>query len=554
MKPYVDLYNWDGMEFSTSIKDISKFEKNNPDIAVSVLYVMGKKINILRRSEYNIRRNKQVNLLLINDDKKRHYTAVKSLSRLLGSDTLKNTAKMHFCLNCLQAFPTIESRDKHHGYCKDHDAVKITMPTEAKKWLYYRDGQQQFKVPFAIYADFESLLVPIEDARFKKTKKLSKHVPCGWCTYNTFAYGDVADPLKVYRGEDRVTKFVNHLEDKVKRLYHTYPQRDMLPLTEVLKREHDEASKIHIYLKPFDDNENNCKVRDHCHYTGQYRGAAHNSCNIKYKIPSRILVIFHNLSGYDTHLFIRELGEKYDTQDIGCISENTEKYIIFNVKIKVPLGGMGYGDGEKYKTIEIRFIDSCRFMASSLDKLASNLNDEQCKNLCWFFNEDDTFQLMHRKGVYPYEYMDGWQRFEEIELPPKEAFYSKLNMKEGDNVTMGDYQDVYLSTDVLLLADVFETFQDVCLKNYKVDPAHFYSAPGLAWKAALKFTGIRLELLTDPDMHLMFEKGIRRGTTQAVHRYAKAKTNYMGDQYHPGVESSHPQYLDANNLYRRALR
>ncbi|XP_057297205.1 uncharacterized protein LOC130626118 [Hydractinia symbiolongicarpus] len=214
-----------------------------------------------------------------------------------------------------------------------------------------------------------------EDARETKTKKLSRHVPSRWCacTYSTFAYGDVPDPLTVYRGEKCVTRFVNHLEDEVKRLYNTYPQKDMKPLTEILKREHDEASKCHICMKRFDDGKNNYKVRDHCHYTGLYRGAAHNSCNLKYKIPSHIPIIFHNLSGYDAHLFIRELGEKYNMQEIGCIAEKTEKYISFNIKIKVPLGGMGYGDGEKYKKIEIRFIDSCRFMAPSKDKLASNL-------------------------------------------------------------------------------------------------------------------------------------------------------------------------------------
>ncbi|XP_057308120.1 uncharacterized protein LOC130646006 [Hydractinia symbiolongicarpus] len=169
--------------------------------------------------------------------------------------------------------------------------------------------------------------------------------------------------------------------------------------------------------------------------------------------------------------------------------------------------------------------------------------------------------------------MDGWQRFEKLELPSKEAFYRKLNMKgisnrnyayakevwnvitpEGDNVTMGDYNDIYLTIDVLLLADVFETFQDVYLDNYSLDPANFYSAPGLAWKAALKFTGIKLELLTDPDMLLMLEKGIRGGITQAVHRYAKANNRYMGDQYNLEVDSSYLQYLDANNLYGWSMR
>ncbi|XP_057292573.1 uncharacterized protein LOC130621288 [Hydractinia symbiolongicarpus] len=118
---------------------------------------------------------------------------------------------------------------------------------------------------------------------------------------------------------------------------------------------------------------------------------------------------------------------------------------------------------------------------------------------------------------------------------------------------MGDYHDIYLTTDVLLLVDVFETFGGVCLDNYKLDPAHFYSAPSWAWKAALKYTGIRLELLTDLHMLLMFEKCIRGGITQAVHRYAKANNKYMGDRYNQDEESSYMHYLDANNLYGWAM-
>ena len=149
---------------------------------------------------------------------------------------------------------------------------------------------------------------------------------------------------------------------------------------------------------------------------------------------------------------------------------------------------------------------------------------------------------------------------------PKEAFHSKLNMEgisekdyehaqqvwniitpEGDEKTLGDYHNVYLATDVLLLADVFENFRDTCLKHYELDPAHFYTAPMLAWTAALKITGIKLELLTDIDMLLMFEKGIRGGITQAVHRHAKANNKYMGDLFNLIEEISYLLYLDANN-------
>ena len=141
----------------------------------------------------------------------------------------------------------------------------------------------------------------------------------------------------------------------------------MTKLTDVRKREHEAAEKCHICLKEFNDPRNR-KVRDHCYYSGVYRGAAHNNCNLKYKIPDHIPIVFHNLSGYDAHLFIKELGRRFNKNDIGVIAENREKYISFSVKISVKLAGVKHKDGtEEHKNIQLRFIDSCRFMASSLD-------------------------------------------------------------------------------------------------------------------------------------------------------------------------------------------
>ena len=174
------------------------------------------------------------------------------------------------------------------------------------------------------------------------------------------------------------------------------------------------------------------------------------------------------------------------------------------------------------------------------------------------------YNLLIRKGIYPHEYLSSWDKSEESQLPPIEAFYSNLNMmnvseddyqhvqrvwKEFRICNLGEYHDLYLCTDVILLANVFEAFRDTCLEHYKLDPVHFYTLPGLAWKACLRKTRVRLELLTDPDMLLMFERGIRGGITQAVHRNAVVNNEYMGEVYNPKEESSYLQYLDANNLY-----
>ena len=165
--------------------------------------------------------------------------------------------------------------------------------------------------------------------------------------------------------------------------------------------------------------------------------------------------------------------------------------------------------------------------------------------------------------------MSEWDKFEETKLHPKEVFYNKLNMsgvssenyeharkvwKEFEIKNLGEYHDLYLKTDVILLANVFEAFREVCLKNYGLDPAHFYTAPGLAWEACLKKTKtkIRLELLLDPDMLLMFERVIRGGITQSVHRWTKANNPHM-NSFNPNDKTSYLQYLDANNLYGWAM-
>ena len=220
---------------------------------------------------------------------------------------------------------------------------------------------------------------------------------------------------------------------------------------------------------------------------------------------------------------------------IGVIAKNKEDYITFLINVEVDKY-IDKDGAECNKEIELRFRDTFKFMSSSLGSLINNL---ACGNNKFFGFEDyneSQYKLLIRKGIYPYGYIDDWDKFKETVLPPEEAFYSKLAMagvskedyehanrvwaKFGSN-NLEEYHNLYLCMDVILLADVFEAFRKVCLDNYGLDPAHFYTAPGLAWKACLKKTRIRLELLVDPNMLLMFERGIRGGITQSVNRWAK---------------------------------
>ena len=217
-------------------------------------------------------------------------------------------------------------------------------------------------------------------------------------------------------------------------------------------------------------------------------------------------------------------------------------------------------------------------MQDSLSNLVDNLSEVNNKNpeisydtlIKKFYNtyqkcnnDLNKFALLLRKGVYPYEYMDKWNRFKEESLPDKEYFYSELNKEHitGEDYAhaqivwdtfniknVGQYHDLYVQSDTALLADVFENFRDKCIEIYDLDPAHVLTAPGLAWQACLKKTEAELELLTDNDMLYMFEKGIRGGISQASYRYAKANNKYMKN-YDKNKESSFLIYDDANNLY-----
>ena len=306
------------------------------------------------------------------------------------------------------------------------------------------------------------------------------------------------------------------------------------------------------------------KVRDHCHYTGKYRGAAHNECNLNYRESKFTPVVIHNLSGYDAHLFIKNLG--LTAGNIDCIPNKEEKYISFTKNIEV---GSYINKKKETKPIyhKIRFIDSFKFMAASLDSLVNNLPEDAFNNLKKYYT-GDKLSLVKRKGVYPYEYMDSLERFKETKLPPKEAFYSKLNNESISDEDyahakkvwkvfkmkhLQDYHNLYNETDVLLLADVFENFRNICMENYKLDPAHYYTAPGLSWDACLKMTDVELELLTDIDMLLMVEKGVRGGVSMISNRYGKANNKYMGNKFNPSEPSKYLAYLDANNLYGAAM-
>ena len=443
----------------------------------------------------------------------------------------------------------------------------VKMPDEDNKILKFNNFHKQQPVPFVIYADFEAITEKISGCQPNNNKSYTeayqKHTDCGYGYKVVCCYDDkYSKPITIYRGEKAVYKFMEAMLDEVKYCKKKMKKEFNKPLR-MMKQDEEEfqkANECHICNIKYTNED--IKVRDHCHITGKYRGSAHQECNLKLRVKPeeiKIPVIFHNLRGYDSHFIMQEIGEivkkhtyinkngKETQMNINAFPNNMEKYMAFM------LGN------------HLTFLDSFQFMSSGLEKLVSNLPKKSLKYTSQKF-KGKKLDLMARKGVYPYDYMDSFDKFSE-KLPAKEEFYSVLNnehisdedYKHTQNVwntfslkNMGEYHDLYLKSDVLLLADVFENFRKTCLEYYKLDPCHYFTSPGLSWDAMLKMTNIKLELMTDIDMFQFIEKGLRGGISYIANRYGKANNKYM-KEYDEKAPSKYIMYLDANNLYGWAM-
>ncbi|CAH3171136.1 unnamed protein product [Porites lobata] len=555
-----------GFTFPVKIREITKFETINPDLpGINVFsFTLDNKFYPLRMALRDPQ--KSIDLFLYEENGKYHYSLIKNFSRLFRSQiTSRTNEPIHICKRCFTGFTKEELLQKHILYCTNNESVSVKMP-KSGSILHFKNYHKQIPIPFVAYADFECFTKPMNtccpNPEDSYNYNYQKHEPSGFCIFIKGVVDKRIKPItytKKEEDEDIAKIFVEKLSEATRGIYNDfYRRRKPLKLTQDEQKSFDKAKFCHICNKELLKD----KVRDHCHFTGQYRGAAHNKCKFMCKKPRILPVIFHNLQGYDAHLFIKHLARLEG--NLNCIPSTEEKYISFSKSIKV-------GEYEDYTGLtlpinfEIRFLDSFNFLQTSLANLVSNLQPDDFHNTKREFKKN--VDLLTRKGVYPYDYVSSLEKLSETQLPPKEEFYSKLNDEdiiEDDyqhaiNVwntfkckSLRDYHDLYLKSDVLLLADVFENFRKTCLKHYNLDPAHYYTSPGLAWDACLKETGQELQLLHDYDMLMMIEKGIRGGITHISKRYAEANNKYMKN-YNPNEKSTFIQYLDANNLYGWAM-
>ncbi|MFN9115765.1 MAG: hypothetical protein ACK5XN_37405, partial [Bacteroidota bacterium] len=436
-------------------------------------------------------------------------------------------------------------------------------------------------VPFVIYADGESILRKIKEEQEKNTMIYQNHQVNNLGCKFVSQYPEVLDDeYKEFHGENSMKEFLTYVFEMQNKCLGVLSSKNAKPMDKLTKSErfsYNAANNCHICGGGFKPKSKSMyKVRDHCHMTGKYRGAAHSSCNLAFNYKFfKLPIIFHNLRGYDSHFIFQYIGqfkdmfkpkeelkteeEKQEEQrqlNITCIPNTMEKYLAFTIEKCV-------------------FLDSAQFLAASLESLVEGLNKAKDEKLFKHFNHgfrnstDEVKQLLRQKGVFPYDWYDSNEKLNYDGLPSQKDFYNKLNECNisDDDYTRAqrvynlagcknfkDYLGLYLKCDVLLLADVFENFRVMTLKYYGLDACHYFTSPGLSFDAMLKMTKAKIECFEEgqEEMLDLIEKNMRGGISMISNRYAKANNEYMKN-FDPTEPKTWIMYLDANNLYGGAM-
>ena len=289
LKTQAEKYNWNGIEFPMKLEDIPKFEKNN-NVNVNVFGYDGK--NVYTRRLSKTEHKETANLFLYNE----HYGVVKNLSRLVSSQVSKRNNII--CIRCLNHFRTTKSLKKHLELCQNHDHQRHVYPNEHDKDVFFKQYQKMHRVPFVVYADFECFVEPTNNKIGKGTVQYQKHTPSGFCYTIKCKEESVYESKTVLytakeEGEDIGKKFVKCLEKDLEEVYKILKTNVPIKITE--QEEESFKNAVECYACGLDLKDD--RVRDHCHLTGKYRGAAHSKCNLRMRTPTFVPVLFHNLVG-----------------------------------------------------------------------------------------------------------------------------------------------------------------------------------------------------------------------------------------------------------------
>ena len=561
---YMGEWKFKDADFPMSLNSIIHFEKaNRVNISVYTVDSDGKTPVPARVSQ---QRFDETILLFLHQG---HYSLIKSFSRFVGGQRF-------VCSLCLTSYVNRECFNRHCQDCRSLNPAgsRCAVPKRCPgppgdnlgrpSCTRFTNYAAQKRLPVVIYADFEASLEHVDPAAAagNKTPRGAVAVHCP----NSFRLTIVSDvdlgiPLDyAYTGTDCDVKFIELLVKDLERiitakLQSLAEQHSKPVLTAAEEAAFQQASVCRFCNLGLNGDD---KVRDHCHFTGRYEGAAHFKCNIKshqlFKGKPKIPVLFHN-ANYDMRCFMSAFrkikGDENLVKSMGGVPCNMEVFKCLNINSFV-------------------ILDSYAHLSSSLSKLIENLPEERKQRLRSILKPDQEhlFPLICQKGQYPYEHIKSVERLD-IRLTDlhREHFDSQLTLsKLSDDewayvqrvissfglTTFREYHDLYLKIDVYGLADVFEYYRELSMDTYGLDPAHFIGLPSFTWQAGLKYTHVELENICDLDMYLFLEKWKRGGISVISHKYAKANNPLLPD-YDPTEESSYLLQLDANNLYGWAM-
>ncbi|XP_070170883.1 uncharacterized protein [Polyergus mexicanus] len=416
---YTTVLNLKGVKFPMSLNKITRFERIN-DISINVYTVRSKKegkggCRVVPLRLTDDKKDRHVNLLYFNDTTRRddatHFAWIKNLSRLVGSQLSGRRHKSHICDRCMHYFRTSDKLSAHSVDCGRMNECAIVLPTKDDKWLEFRNYSRKERLPFVVYADLECVLKKKEERRTSNTSIVQHHEVYSAGYYARCALDGVSSTYRAYRGENCVLWFVKELHDLALRAK-TILDIDA-PMTNLTSDEWERfinATRCSICEKPFELGD--ARVRDHCHLTGRYRGPAH--------------------SNYVANAF---------PGSVEILPITKETYISFTKNVED-----AWDEGRFGKRLKLRFVDSFKFLSASLEKLASYLDKSELRIARSEFSDlsDADFELLARKGVFPYEYVDDVDKLLETRLPPREAFYSSLT---GDAISESDYARAIRSYD-----------------------------------------------------------------------------------------------------------
>ena len=486
-----------------------------------------------------------LNLLYYKD----HICLIKDLNKYLYRNN-RNKNKTYFCSRCLNSFISEENLNNHKKLCLKYNkkSEKILLPKE-KSILKFEKIEHMIKTPFTIYYDIETYNQHLKKTKqFKKIEnteheKLLKPYLIGYilkCNYNE----KFSKKCQIFVGEECIEKFILNL---------IFTERKYI--YKIIKENFNKSIETNPDLTNFDVNTchlcnkkiNNKPVKNHCHFTSKMLGYAHNKCNLRYKFKKDnvndkylINVFAHNSQNFDQSFLIRALQNLDNKIPFSCLPRNSNKFISLQIGSFI-------------------FKDSYLFLNKSLDYLTGTINDDDRISLKQEFGKN--YQLLTKKGIYPYDYFDNTKKYYEQKLPNKNEFFNKINNKSisdedyehAKNVfekfeceNLLDYSILYLKTDICHLADVFQKFSNFAYKTYNLYPTHSYTLPGFSWQAMLKMTKIELELISDPDMYLFLIDTIRGGISVCNKKHVIADNKYIDKNT---KNNKYLMYLDANNLY-----